>query len=445
MPHPPLNVFFGDDWMAGAGSSRLVDPSMQAIVSPQSGPLQQFGTLAAIASGITNNASAEVLEALGAVWNIGASTISILQGGGGLQSAQWAAAAIQLLTSRLEAAIAAGAASSQANALQAQWDVASYLVLRRVARARDIPGGANFTSVQPGWKKDYPAAAIPPVPRLKYLVKIADSDPPEFSEVWHRLVLFTPSQATPSNVDFDLSCWSLGGGGCDVPEAASVGLSFLTWPILVEDYSIPWGGGHLVPFVAALTSPTELHVLIRQSDVDALELRMRAVMRDYYRVRPGPPLSERDITVWPDGTYAGATDPRASLGEFVGNAWPVNPYYPGPFSYLKGTTKENAGDANGKPVRRRDGSSEATAIIGTPWLDLPRVSAAFRTIGRWRQCRRACLQYFGGLPTAVQASARKNPDFADAKIAAWGGPNGKAPPPPPRPRPADKLTSGGKA
>ena len=435
MNMPPLKVFLTDEWIGGAGLGRVAESGMSTVVSSSAGSLLQFASLAVEGAG-------GVPSAISTMADLGSQFIDVVQGGSATSIAGFAAAAIQLFVGRLQNAIAKGGKQAKANALQAQWDVASYLVLKRQAKAIDIPGGANFVHVQPGWKKDWPDAAVPPVPHSRFLS--------EGVLKYRRLVLF--EKGTPTDVSYKTDCFSLGGGGCDVPPDAQVGLSLLTYPMMVDEWDLPWGGGQLTPFVAALTSPTVLHVQVRRAAIESLERRMREVMRSLFRVKHGPPFAADAVTLWPDGTYTGpsadqrpltkardakidasyqktlaawkASDEKMTLEEwFKKHPWvpPVIPHADaGPFIF---DTAEGV---------ERKGLTSDTAFISSMWMNLDNVSQAFRTLLRFWQCRQACLNHFSDLPSDVQTMARKNPDFSDENIAAWGGPRGGKPKPKPK-------------
>lgn len=433
MKLPPFELFLSEDWIGGSFASRVAHEGMSAVVSASAGDLMQFAELA-------QQGAEMVTGALERLQEFGDGIISTLTSGNGANIAGWAAQAIQLFYKGLVGAFEKGAKEAKAGALRSQWDVGAYLVLRRTAFARDIPGGANFSYVQPGWKKDWPAAAVPPVPRRHYTYIHEEN----LHHAYRRVVLF--EQATPDNVDFEVGCFSLGQGGCDVPPGAVVGLSFVSWPILVDDFSIPWGGGQLLPYTVALTTPTVLHVQVKQAMVDALRTRIRSVMRDYWNVRYGPPLAPDAVTIWPDGTYAAPSGDQTKYA--AENTALIKPYNDAWLAQRKpGETIEELRERIGPFVQPRvrlrgagpfwattplnyprHGEDEEGALISPAWSDLASVSAAVRTLIRWQQCRRACLQNFSKLPADVRAFAKKNPDFSDKEIHRWGGPDGKAPP-----------------
>lgn len=455
---PPLELFLSPDWMAGTFSSRTVSSAMQVVMDPQAGSLIRFGTIVAEAADLD-------LTALTELWGIGSNAINVLQSGDAANLASWAAKLIQIVYSGIVSAAIKGAKQAKENALRSQWDIAGYLVLRRTALAGDLPGGGNFVMVQPSWKKDWPDAAVPAVPHAvnSYVAEVGDQKGKEFTS-YQNVVLF--DQTTPSGVEIPGGCFSLGGGGCALPANAVVGLSLLTWPLMVEDYGLPWGGAHLLPFVTALCSPTALHVQVRQQDVDALRTRMRAGMRSMWRVRRSPQLLPDAVTIWPDGTYA---EPTADQAKFAAvrdakiaaayQKW-LDEWKASGVPELKDWAKKHPWEASkGGPepiVARTDaGPFLVTTADGWPrygedlrgarmspvWSDLETVSAAFRTLTRWQQCRDAAKRNFAKLPSNVRDLARKNPDFSDAEIAAAGGPNNGQPPPPKTSRPGDFKTS----
>lgn len=450
---PPFELFLSPDWMAGTFSSRTASSAMQVVMDPQAGSLIRFGTIVAEAADLD-------LTALTQLWDIGSNAIQVLQSGDAANLASWAAKLIQIVYSGIVAAAVKGAKEAKENALRSQWDIAGYLVLRRTALAGDLPGGGNFVMVQPGWKKDWPDAAVPAVPHAFHTYEDGGKEFVAYQDV----ILF--DQTTPDGVDIPGGCFSLGGGGCDLPPNAVVGLSLLTWPLLVEDYGLPWGGGHLLPYVTALCSPTALHVQVRQADVDALRSRMRAGMRSMWRVRRSPVLLPDAVTIWPDGTYAEPTADQkqyAAIRDAKYNAayqkW-IDEWHASGVPELKDWAAKNPWEASkGGPepiIPRTDaGPFLVTTADGWPrygqdlrgarmspvWSDLETVSAAFRTLMRWQQCRDAAKRNFAKLPSDVRSLARKNPDFSDAEIAAAGGPNNGPAPPPKSSRPGDFKTS----
>lgn len=458
---PPLELFFSPDWIAGTFASRTASTSMQVVVDPQAGRLVRFGDVAAFAADL-------VPAALEEMWGMGQNAIQLLQSGDAANIAGWAAKLIGLVYSGIVSAAMKGAKEAKANALASQWDIASYLVVRRTALAGDLPGGGNFVMTQPGWKKDWPDAAVPAVPQAvrTYIAKTGgpDIEGKEFT-AYQDVVLF--KETTANGVDVPGGCFSLGGGGCDLPPNALVGLSLLTWPILVEDYGLPWGGAQLLPFVTALCSPTAVHVQVRQADVDALRTRMRAALRSMWRVRRSPVLLPDAVTVWPDGTYAEPTADQAPYAakrdkilEAAYAKW-LAAYEASGVATLKEWAAKNPWEANKggvEPVVARTdagpfitttsegwpryGEDRRGAQLSPIWSDLESVSAAFRTLARWQQCRDAAKRNFSKLTSDVRALARKNPDFSDAEIAAAGGPNnGRPPAPKPSRGPGDFKTS----
>jgi hypothetical protein len=394
--------------------------------------------------------------------DVGEQIVNVFQGGSfsGPGLAGLSLQAIQLLTGRLRFAVETAAATAQANALRSQWDVAVSLVLRRTNRAGDLPGGGNFTYTQPGWKKDWPSAAIPPIPpaRKDWICGVTpnfdcsnnrefcESDKPDTFDAenppapgelgargeceamgnyadgtaipaFRALVLFTPGEATPQSVAYEVGCFSLGQGGCELPDDARVGLSLITWPILVDAYTIPWGGAQLSPLVALLTSPGLIHVKTSMRLVQTIEARIRAIMRHCWKLSYGPPVQNTRVTVWPDGAYVGPAKPEPLV--MGGGALRPIPgvMYPG-------------------------GHTAALPQVDPAWFDLARVSAALRTIKRFYQCRAACLREFASLPQDVKVAALANAeDFNSETIKRHGGPYSGKPPPPPSfiPTPKDKV------
>lgn len=450
---PPLEVFLSEDWIAGARSSRTLTTAMSAAVSPAAGNLLDFATLAL-------EGQRGVANAIQIVSDLGRQVTNVVRGASATSIAGFSVAAIQLFTGALFRSIAVAADDAQANALYAQWDIACYLTLRRQAKAGDLPGGANYTNTQPGWKKDWAAPAVPAIPHewKDYPNKHFDKEKSEWVtdpgtyRYYRRLILFT--KGTPNSVEMPDKCFALTDAAtaesCAMPDDAQIGLSLLTYPMMVENDYMPWGGIHLAPFAAILTSPSILHVQIREADVTALKLRIMEGMRQMWNVTRGPPLMPNRVTLWNDG-YAGPTsnDQKAfdklrdkkvqDAYKAAQDAWKNSnietfdaylkdhplPAFPfvgaGPFDQIQ---------QNGKA---RDGLSVEAARY--PWIlgDIPLVSAAMRQIARFQECRRACLRHFARLPVEVRIQARKNPDFSEEAIARWGGPNGAPPPLPKRP------------
>lgn len=403
MTPPPLDLFLSEEWIAGAFQSRL--PQVMAsrpVVAPSSGALLQLGELAAFSGDLIPDAIEPLRE-------FGSNAVEVLTSGSAFSIAGWAAQMIQLVYGALERALFEGADSARKNAMKAQFEIASYLAVRRVSVARLLPGGANFSYTQPGWKKDWPHAAFPPVPR-RYI----SDDGGKTISWWNRIVLFG-SWATPWNVDFDVGCFSLGSGGCEAPPDSVIGVNLWTWPILVEDYGVPWGGLQLTPLVSAITSPTVLHVRVPELVVDHTEVQMRRVMRDYWSVAEGPPIRPNRVTIWPDGTYVAPSDPTGytDVADYAG------PFYGGDPRY---------------PERGMRGETAEWDHISPTWYDLERVSAAFRQIARWRACRRSCYRNFNRLAAEVKSEALKNPDFNEENVRRWGGPNAGAIPAPRKPK-----------
>lgn len=398
----PLEVMMSADWIGGAASSAL-SAGMQAAVSPTIGGVMRFAELVSEAIG-------GEAEAVGLVMDLGTQFITAFQGGGAFSMAGVSLAAIQLLTGRLRYAIETGASTAKANALRSQWDIATNLISRRVRVAKKLPGGGNFSYTQPGWKKDYPSAAVPPIPAPVRKIKITTGkNKGDLMTVYRRNALFADADATPPGVEYKTDCFSLGNGGCELPDDAKVGMSLLTFPALVDAYGLPWGGAHLAPLAALLTTPTIIHMQQREAVVDAIEGRIRSLMRALFRIRPGPPMSDTDVTLWADGTYA---EPPRGLRAVPGGAG-VLPYT----------------GAERLPWWKRTGDSAATPIVDEQWFALEHVSAAMRSLMRFRECRRSCLAHFAALPTDLQLAANPD-DFTGETIAAMGGPYGKPPPPP---------------
>ena len=444
---PPLDVFLSNDWIEGTAASRTLSTSMQAVVSPDAGRLIQFGELASLAADL-------VPEAVTQLWDIGNGAITMLQSGNAANVSGWAAALIKAVYAGLLKALQEGAAAAQTNALRSQWDIASFLLLKRTALAAELPGGGNFVMVQPGWKKDWPDAAVPAVPRPLSTYNLEGTPP---YTIQRRITLF--DHGTPDGIEIPEGCFSLGGGGCDLPADAVVGLSLLTWPILVEEHGLPWGGGQLLPFVTALCTPTPVHAQVRQATVDALTTRLRGTMRLLWRIQAGPPLRKAAVTIWPDGTYAEPSadqvaleqlSPRWALIDVAYQKW-LGEWKASGVAELSEWAKTHPWEASkGGPepiipmdtagpflVISRDGYSALgddprAPKISPTFANLEHVSAAFRTLTRWQQCRDAMKRNFGQLPIEVQTLAAKSPDFAPAELAAAGGPNGGQPPPPPK-------------
>lgn len=400
MTLPPLEVFLSDDWIGGAAVGQLA-AGLQPTVSPSIGDVLRFAEQLSDQLG-------DAAAAITTVMDIGAQVVTAVQGGTPTGLAGLSASAIQLLAGRLRYAVDTGAAKAKANALRAQWDIATRLVLRRVEVAKNLPGGANFSMVQPGWKKDFPAAAVPPIPSPVKTYYCPGGKHPSNTgpckgypkgfvfKSYTRLVLFRDAEATPDGVDYNEGCFSLGEGGCDVPPDAKIGVSLLTFPCLVDRGFLPWGGAQLSPLAALLTTPTVIHMRQRMQIVDSLEQRIRIVMRDLYNISRGPPLRSDRVTIW--GTdYADAT------GDDPGYPWIREP-------------------------QRRIGETPATARIDGQWTPLG-ATKALRSLARFRECRQACLRNFSSLPIELQMAANRD-DFTPETIAAAGGPNNQAPPPP---------------
>ena len=411
---PPLEVVLSDDWIAGARTGLVAGygAGLQAVVSPDIGNVMRFGELVTEALG-------GVPEAVQNVIDFGSQAIAVFKGGSPISIAGFAVAAIQLLAGRLKYATELAGAVAESNALQAQWDVASYLILKRQDYARDCPGGGMYVNSQPGWKKDWPEGAVPVIPPAVTRYQCADKNkgilayPSYFSchasqagktyEFERECILFNAKEATlQKNVEnYNSDCFALTDAKtakqCKVPDFAKIGISLITYPLMVEDASMPWGGAHLSPLAALLTTPTLIHVKMSAVRVAILEEEIRRMVRRAFVVQHGPPMSARAVTMYEDGTYA-APPASPSLGFASKAAWEkVSPWV-------------NRGEQPG-PLR-----------IPDEYFDLNCVSAALRAITRFRQCRLACMRHFASLPVDLQIAATNNPDFNREALEAVGGP-----------------------